>query len=165
MCDNPQPVRPELGLRVLKSWSMMVTMAYMTLQEQLQTQHICVWFYEYGTSRVQIRIPLRWQQCFFSFTHFDHNLKDTILCVTVSEKVTRLLTSDKKISHVDWLSVQVKAKEIFQLKNGFKECRVLKVFQNKNYTSTKRADADTDRLHPALVKLTTNMVLAIGGSV
>ena len=52
---------------------------------------------------------------------------------------------------------------IFQLKNGFKACRTANVFQSNKYTVTKRADADTMRVCPALVKVTNNVVLAIAG--
>ena len=56
-----------LGLRYLQSFSAMrVTMRYLTSQEQLETQHICTWFYTNGTSRVQTRISLRR----YLFTHF-----------------------------------------------------------------------------------------------
>ena len=33
-------------------------MEYLTRYEQLCTQHICIWFYKYGTSRVQTKISL-----------------------------------------------------------------------------------------------------------
>ena len=53
MADNPQLVPADLGLRLLQSFSAMkATLCYLNIQEQLQTQHICVWFYNYGTSRV-----------------------------------------------------------------------------------------------------------------
>ena len=75
-----------------------------------------------------------------------------------------MTTCDNTISHVDWLSIQVKPNEIFQLKNGLTECRMVKVFQNNKYTETKRAGADMARLNPALVKLTIDKVLAIAGT-
>ena len=71
-------VLPELGLRVLQSFgAMMVILSFMTPQEQHHTQHICVWFYKLGTSRVQTRIRLRWQK--YLFTNFlsgylEHNI-------------------------------------------------------------------------------------------
>ena len=58
--QNSPIVSPELGLRVLKSWSMLITMGYLTAHEQHHTQQISVWFYNYGTSRVQTKISFRW---------------------------------------------------------------------------------------------------------
>jgi len=39
---------------------MLVTMSFLSKYEQLKTQHYCVWFYKFGTSRVQTTIRLRW---------------------------------------------------------------------------------------------------------
>jgi hypothetical protein len=53
MSDNPYRVSAVVGLRYLHSFgAMRVTMKYLTPYEQLCTQLICVWFYNYGTSRV-----------------------------------------------------------------------------------------------------------------
>ena len=60
MSKSPRYVPRDLGIRIIKSWSMLVTMSYMSAYEQLTTQHLCLWFYKYGTSRVQITIRLRW---------------------------------------------------------------------------------------------------------
>ena len=42
---------------------------------------------------------------------------------------------------------------------------MLKVFEDNKYIVTKRADADTARFSPSLVKLTTSNVLVIGGRI
>ena len=47
---------------------MRVTMGYMTQQEQLETQHYCVWFYKQGTGRVQTTISLA--SFFFTSLHY-----------------------------------------------------------------------------------------------
>ena len=44
-------------------------------------------------------------------------LDSNIICVTAIGKVAWLTTYEKKISHLDWLTLQVKQNEVFQLKN------------------------------------------------
>ena len=87
-----------LGLSYLQSLcAMRVTMGFLSAQEQLRTQHICPWFYKYGTSRVQTRIRL----CKILFTLKSHNL----ISVTPSGKVTMLTCNDTLPSYALWLGV------------------------------------------------------------
>ena len=61
MSSTSQRIPADKGLRYLQSFAAMrVTLGYLTPYEQLVTQLICVWFYKYGTSRVQtnVKIPV-----------------------------------------------------------------------------------------------------------
>ena len=59
MSNNLHRIQAAIGLRYLQSFSAMrVTMGYLTPYEQHHTQHICIWFYNFGTSRVQTKINL-----------------------------------------------------------------------------------------------------------
>ena len=91
MPDNPHRVSTALGLRYLQSFAnMRVTLSYLTQKEQLETQHICVWFYHHGTSRVQRRI--RRSQYLFTIFH-ESKFNANIILVTTSGLV-RLLTCE-----------------------------------------------------------------------
>ena len=70
---------------------------------------------------------------------------------------------DSSIKLTNWLSVQVKPNEIFQIGSRSTERRILKVFlPNRKYTVTQRSNAVTERWLPALTKVTGG-VLVIGG--
>ena len=57
-----------LGQYYLQSLGIMkVTMVYLTPIQQHHLQHICFWFYKYGTGRVQRRIRLRRYNLFTSY--------------------------------------------------------------------------------------------------
>ena len=95
---------------MLKSWSMLVIMSYITQQEQLETQLICIWFYKYGTSRVQTRIRLGFHLFTYPYTRV---IESSIISVNYSGTVVQLTCVDDKISHMYWISVQVKHNQIF----------------------------------------------------
>ena len=99
---------------MLKSWSMLVVMSYLPPLEQTKTQHICVWFYNHGTSRVQTKITLRWPNHLWTF-YFSSELNATIVAANsnYSGQVTRFTTDAFNISHVEWNPVQVSKNIIF----------------------------------------------------
>ena len=89
MPDNPQRVPAALGLGYMQSFGVMrVTMGYMTPQEQLETQHYCVWFYKYGAGRVQKSLSLipvhLFNPCFFTFFDEDRELYGNVISVSLS---------------------------------------------------------------------------------
>ena len=154
-------VAPEMGLRVLKSWSMSVTMSFLSRYEQLRTQQICVWFYKFGTSRVQTIIRLRWTRQLFTFS-YGNTFKAKIISVAASGQVIPLTTTDSRISHERWYPIKVNSFEVFQLKHATTECRMLRVVPNNKYKVIPRADADATRGWPGLV-MVNDHVLVIGG--
>ena len=106
MSYKAQKAPVELGLRMLKSWSMTVTLSFMTQAEQIQTQQICVWFYTYGTSRAQMRFRLRF---YYFIKSKGGDLDAELISLTPSGKVVELMTCDDTIiTHKDWIAVQVK---------------------------------------------------------
>lgn len=74
-----------------------------------------------------------------------------------------MTTNDSNITHKDWLNVQIKPNEFFQLKNFERECRIVKVLTDGKYEVTQRASADRWKSRPALAAV-TNGVLTIGGT-
>ena len=150
---------------MLKSWSMLVVMSYLQPLEQTKTQHICVWFYNHGTSRVQTKITLRWPNHLWTF-YFSSELNATIVAANsnYSGQVTRFTTDAFNISHVEWNPVQVSKNIIFQLQHNSVSCRMLEIVRGNRYSVSARTNSDTLRWGPTLAKV-FEKVLAIGGDV
>lgn len=143
--------------------AMTVAMKFLTDKEQLQTQIICVWFYNHGTGRVQTKIRL---DCLLFTNYADDYFRSNIVKITNnSVQVVRFASNCRSIvrANNNWISVQVKPNEIFQLNNFSQECRTVKVLANGQYRVTLKENLDISRSFPALVKVITNEVLIIAG--
>ena len=109
--DNPRRIPPKLGLQVLKSWVMFVTLNYLSPYEQLRMQQINLWFYKHGSSRVQTKIILMQR---YLFTHFyARKLYPYVISVTNSGVVTKLSCDDSSITQEDWFALQIKPDLVF----------------------------------------------------
>ena len=114
MGKNPTRLPPKVGLCYLKCFgAMQMTMNFMTAHEQHHTQHICVWFYKHGTSRVQTRIRMQFTLFTKFFSASDDVPENKLFSVSASGAVTNLICEDQKISHVTWHAVQVGPHSVF----------------------------------------------------
>ena len=93
-------------------------------------------------------------------------MNNQLISVTPSGQVTPINCNsiDPTTLRGLWQGVYLEPKEFFELDKYSVKCRMLKVRYNKEYTITRKADADINRENTALVAV-SNKVFAIAGRV
>ena len=80
-------------------------------------QQICVWYYNIGTARVQVRVRLR-PTLYFTYHCWNNRRKDSVLIPNVisvapNGDVAKVISKNESSSNKFWHVVQVNYNEIF----------------------------------------------------
>ena len=136
----------------------------------LQLQMLSKWFYNHGINRAQQRLHLPAPIYFTTnregkFANEIFVLEDQLTSPTI-QRFTPSFGTSQKTFHKDWISCMLNSQRLFQLKDGHKACRLIKVNHvNQTYKINHRTPADKSRARfPAVCFVREqSIILAIGG--